>query len=74
MGCIYECTWPGKDEPTCTMWDKSIEMPGCDSKGDCRCSYDPDPSRLCDTYESDNTCSECDCDLNVVEECDCEED
>ena len=53
------------------MWSKDIEMGGCDDEGFCICSDDPDPNVLCDTYESDNVCSECGADLNI-DECDCE--
>lgn len=73
MGCIYETNGFDVDAGICTLWeDGAIEIQGCDEKGYCVVSEDPDPSRNCDCYESDYTCSECGADLNV-EECDCEE-
>lgn len=66
MGCIYE-NFDGE----CTLWDDSVESLGCDEKGYCICSDDPDPSIMCGNYESDWSCSECGADLNM-EECDCE--
>ena len=69
MGCIYEENF---GEGKCSMWDEDIEMNGCDEDGVCICSDDPDPSVMCEMYESDNKCFECCVDLNV-EECQCEE-
>lgn len=66
MTCRYE-NFNGE----CTIWDEGVEMPGCDEKGYCICSEDPDPNVLCGSYESDNECSECGVDLNI-EDCDCE--
>lgn len=68
MGCIYEDRMDG----TCTIYDENIEMGGCDENGICCCSEDPDPSVTCGFYESDYTCMDCGCDLNV-EECDCDD-
>ena len=52
MGCIYEET---SGEYKCTIWDAGIEIQGCDEEGHCICSDDPDPSVMCDSYESDWT-------------------
>jgi hypothetical protein len=72
MGCIYQVNaFCGDDAGKCNMWSKDIEMNGCDDEGFCICSEDPDPNVLCDTYESDNSCSECGVDLNI-DECECE--
>ena len=73
MGCLYSSNSMDEDAGSCTMWDDTIEMNGCDDEGFCVCSDDPDPSYLCDTYESDYTCLECGCDLNV-DECQCEDE
>jgi len=66
MGCIYSNL-----DGECGLWDENIGKPGCDEEGFCTCEEDPDPNVLCDSYESDNQCSECGTDLNI-EDCDCE--
>ena len=71
MGCIYE-SMGIHTAGACTMYEEGTEMLGCDSSGNCMVSCDPDPSYTCETYESDDTCSECGNDNNV-EECDCEQ-
>jgi hypothetical protein len=47
MGCIYSNV-----DGECQMHDEGIENPGCEG-GFCICEEDPDPSYLCEMYESD---------------------
>ena len=51
MGCIYN-DFNGH----CQMWDEESkdDMQGCDEEGDCICEEDPDPSYLCEMYESND--------------------
>ena len=72
MGCIYEDNGFDEGCGSCSLWEEEIEMNGCDKKGICVCSDDPDPSFMCEYYESDYQCFECGADLNN-EECACEE-
>lgn len=72
MGCIYEDQMEG----TCTMFDEKnpdLRPQGCDKKGECCTSEDPDPNVGCDFYESDWTCFDCGVDLNI-DECECEDE
>ena len=47
MGCIYL-----EDDETCSIYNPGVENPGCDEDGICNCYDDPDPSDLCESYES----------------------
>ena len=49
MGCIYN-NWDGE----CSIWDKNIEMQGCDERGICVCDDDPNPEDSCEDYNSDS--------------------
>jgi hypothetical protein len=76
MVCIYEDRCDGK----CTLstdddgeYNAQYAQQGCDSEGFCVTSEDPEPDASCDAYESDYQCNECGADLNVVDDCDCEE-
>lgn len=64
MGCIYE-DFSGRCQQF--MYDDNIETLGCDSVGNCTCSEDQNPNIMCETYESDHICSECQDDFNIDE-------
>ena len=42
-------------EGECQLWDEETpdEMNGCKGDGYCVCEEDPDPSVMCEDYESD---------------------
>lgn len=67
MGCLQNSF-----EGRCNMFDPDIEMPGCSEEGYCICDTDPDPSILCEQYQSDWPCPTCGFDLNSGEDCGCE--
>lgn len=71
MSCMYISNNLGINAGKCTLWDDSIERPGCDSKGYCVCEDDEDPSIVCEDYESDNQCYNCGADFNLDQECTC---
>ena len=68
MGCIYE-----DQHGDCSLYDEEnfVFPDGCPN-GDCEVSNHPDPSEVCDVYESDKSCLICGQDRNV-NDCDCEE-
>jgi hypothetical protein len=63
MGCLNS-----DFDGVCSLYE-DFDVPA--EGGYCTCDCDPDPSESCSYYESDYTCPECGCDLNV-EDCDCE--
>ncbi len=67
MGCLQNSY-----EGTCHMFDPGMEMNGCDENGVCVCDCDPDPSVMCESYQSDWECPTCGFDLNSGEDCGCE--
>ena len=69
MSCVYLEFESSK----CELWDKSLEMPGCNSEGICICSDDEDPSVLCEDYDS-LECEESGCEDCGFDECECEDD
>lgn len=48
MGCVYS-NFNGE----CELWEEPILQNGYDKEGYCICEDDPDPSVLCEMYESD---------------------
>lgn len=78
MGCTYYNTSFGPDGGKCILFDPEEDHPddrpgGCGRQGWCDVIDDPDPSRGCDSYESDYTCSVCGVDLNI-DDCTCDDE
>jgi len=39
-------------EGLCELFNPNIEQNGCDENGNCICEEDPDPSIMCEDYQS----------------------
>jgi hypothetical protein len=48
MGCKYS-----RIDGMCEIYDERVDCGGVDDEGFCICEDDPDPTVLCENYESD---------------------